>query len=66
MLETGIDSGHSFDDVARIWAMEGRYYTENLSGLDLVVLDGNEIPKKSQNLSSFPYWRQTNLSINPQ
>ena len=28
--------------------MEGRYYTENLSGLDLVVLDGNEIPKKSK------------------
>ncbi len=40
-----IDDGHSFDEVAKLWGMKGRYYTENVSGLDLVVLDGNEKPK---------------------
>lgn len=40
-----IDGGHSFQDVAKIWGMKGRYYTENINGLDLIVLDGNERPK---------------------
>ena len=40
-----IDGGHSFDEVAKIWGMKGRYYTENINGLNLVVLDGNEKPK---------------------
>jgi len=40
-----IDGGHSFDQVAKLWGMKGRYYTENINGLDLVVLDGNEKPK---------------------
>jgi 3',5'-cyclic-AMP phosphodiesterase len=40
-----IDGGHSFDQVAKLWGMKGRYYTENVNGLDLVVLDGNEKPK---------------------
>ena len=40
-----IDDGHSFDEVAKLWGMKGRYYTENVNGLDLVVLDGNEKPK---------------------
>ena len=40
-----IDGGHSFDAVAKLWGMKGRYYTENVNGLDLVVLDGNEKPK---------------------
>ena len=40
-----IDGGHSFDEVAGLWGMKGRYYTENINGLDLVVLDGNEKPK---------------------
>jgi len=40
-----IDGGHSFDEVAKLWGMKGRYYTENVNGLDLVVLDGNEKPK---------------------
>ena len=39
-----IDGGHSFDEVAKLWGMKGRYYTENINGLDLVVLDGNEKP----------------------
>ncbi len=40
-----IDGGHSFDAVAKLWSMKGRYYTENVNGLDLIVLDGNEKPK---------------------
>ena len=40
-----IDGGHSFDEVAKLWGMKGRYYTENIDGLDLVVLDANEKPK---------------------
>ncbi|MEC8659589.1 MAG: hypothetical protein VXY33_10330 [Verrucomicrobiota bacterium] len=28
--------------------MQGRYYTEKLTDLELVVLDGNEISKKSK------------------
>ncbi len=40
-----IDGGHSFDAVAKLWSMKGRYYTENVNGLDLVILDGNEKPK---------------------
>jgi len=40
-----IDAGHSFDKVAELWGMKGRYYTENVGGLDLVVLDANEKPK---------------------
>ena len=37
-----IDGGHSFDQVAKLWGMKGRYYTENVNGLDLIVLDANE------------------------
>ena len=40
-----IDGGHSFDQVAMLWGMKGRYYTENINGLDLIVLDANEKPK---------------------
>ena len=40
-----IDGGHSFDQVAKIWGMKGRYYIDNVNGLDLVVLDCNEKPK---------------------
>jgi Icc protein len=40
-----IDGGHSFDQVAKLWRMKGRYYTENVNGLDLIVLDCNEKPK---------------------
>ncbi len=40
-----IDDGHSFEEVARLWGMKGRYYTENVNGLDLIVLDANEKPK---------------------
>ena len=40
-----IDGGHSFEEVAKLWGMKGRYYTENINGLDLIVLDGNEKPK---------------------
>ena len=40
-----IDGGHSFDQVAKLWGMKGRYYTENVNGLDLIVLDANEKPK---------------------
>ena len=47
-----IDGGHSFDAVAKIWGMKGRYYTENVNGLYLVVLDGNEKPKNHK--SGYP------------
>ena len=40
-----IDGGHSFDQIAKLWGMKGRYYTENINGLDLIVLDANEKPK---------------------
>ncbi len=40
-----IDGRHSFDQVAKLWGMKGRYYTENVNGLELVVLDCNEKPK---------------------
>jgi predicted phosphodiesterase len=40
-----IDGGHSFDQVAQLWGMKGRYYTENINGLDLIVLDANEKPQ---------------------
>ncbi len=40
-----VDGGHSFDAVAKLWGMKGRYYTENINGLDLIVLDGNEKPE---------------------
>ena len=43
-----IDDGHSFDEVAKLWGMKGRYYTEHVNGLDLVVLDGNEKPENHQ------------------
>ena len=39
-----IDGGHSFNEVVKLWKMKGRYYTENIQGLNLVVLDGNEKP----------------------
>jgi len=47
-----IDGGHSFDEVAKLWGMKGRYYTENINGLDLVVLDCNEKPKNHK--SGYP------------
>jgi len=47
-----IDGGHSFDTVAKLWGMKGRYYTENVNGLDLIVLDGNEKPKNHK--SGYP------------
>jgi predicted phosphodiesterase len=40
-----IDGGHTFDEVAKLWGMKGRYYAENIGGLNLIVLDGNEKPK---------------------
>lgn len=40
-----IDKGHSFQEVVKIWGMKGRYYTESINGLDLIVLDGNEKSK---------------------
>ena len=47
-----IDGGHSFDEVAKPWGMKGRYYTKNLNGLELLVLDCNEKPKNHK--SGYP------------
>jgi 3',5'-cyclic-AMP phosphodiesterase len=47
-----IDGGHSFDAVAKLWGMKGRYYSENVNGLNLIVLDGNEKPENHK--SGYP------------
>ncbi len=47
-----IDGGHSFDEVAKQWKMKGRYYTESVNGLNLIVLDGNEKP--ANHTSGYP------------
>ena len=47
-----IDGGHTFDEVAKLWGMKGRYYTENVDGLNLIVLDGNEKP--ANHTSGYP------------
>ena len=47
-----IDDGHTFDEVVKLWKMKGRYYTQNINGLNLVVLDGNE--KKSNHKGGYP------------
>ena len=39
-----IDGGHSFAEVAKLWNMKGRYYTEQVQGINLIVLDCNEKP----------------------
>lgn len=39
-----IDDGHTFEEVAKLWGIQGRYYTETIAGLHFVVLDGNEKP----------------------
>lgn len=43
-----IDDGHSFEEVAQLWGMKGRYYVETIDGLHIVVLDGNEKPENHQ------------------
>ncbi len=47
-----IDGGHSFDAVAKLWGMKGRYYTEKINGLNVIVLDGNEKP--ANHASGYP------------
>ena len=36
------DSGHTKKQCADIWGMTGRYYAQNIGGLWLLVLDGND------------------------
>ncbi len=36
------DDGHTKEQCLDIWGMPGRYYTQNVDGLQLVVLDGND------------------------
>ena len=36
------DSGHTKNQCLDLWGMSGRYYTRNIEGLQLVVLDGND------------------------
>ena len=47
-----IDGGHSFDQVAKLWGMKGRYYTEKINGLELIVLDCNE--KRKNHKGGYP------------
>mgnify|MGYP002624518699 CR=1 FL=1 len=47
-----VDDGHSFEEVVRLWKMKGRYYTQDVGGLELIVLDGNEKPPGHQ--SGYP------------
>ena len=43
-----VDDGHSFEQVVKLWGMRGRYYTESIESLHLIVLDGNEKPPNHQ------------------
>ena len=43
-----IDDGDSFEDVAKLWGMKGRYYRETIGGVNFLVLDGNEKPPNHQ------------------
>jgi len=36
------DSGHTKKQCLDIWGMTGRYYTQNIGGLQMLVLDGND------------------------
>jgi len=36
------DGGHTTQEVLDVWGMKSRYYTKNVNGLTLVVLDANE------------------------
>ena len=36
------DSGHTRQQCQEIWGIPARYYTQNIDGLNLVVLDGND------------------------
>ena len=47
-----IDDGHSFEQVVKLWGMKGRYYTHNINGLNIIVLDGNE--KKANHKGGYP------------
>ncbi|MEE2808555.1 MAG: metallophosphoesterase, partial [Verrucomicrobiota bacterium] len=47
-----IDDGHSFDEVVRLWGMKGRYYSQDVNGLKLIVLDGNE--KSADHTKGYP------------
>jgi len=47
-----IDDGHSFEQVVKLWGMKGRYYTQNINGLNVIVLDGNE--KKPNHKGGYP------------
>ena len=59
-----IDGGHTFDEVAKLWGMKGRYYTENVDGLNLIVLDGNEKPANHNYLSKERYSLQRRVAKN--
>ena len=37
-----MDAGHTKQKCVDVWGMPGRYYTRNIEGLQLVVLDGND------------------------
>ena len=36
------DSGHTIQQCLDVWNMPARYYTQNIEGLDVIVLDGND------------------------
>ena len=36
------DSGHTKEQCKKIWGMPNRYYVDNIEGLNLIVLDGND------------------------
>ena len=42
------DDGYTFQQVVDSWEMKHRYYSHEVSGLQLIVLDGNERPPNHQ------------------
>ena len=36
------DSGHTIQQCLDVWNMPARYYTQNIEGLNIIVLDGND------------------------
>ncbi|GAG00497.1 unnamed protein product, partial [marine sediment metagenome] len=41
-----IDGGYTTEQVLDFWEMKARYYSQDLGGVRLIVLDGNEMPAK--------------------
>lgn len=50
-----VDGGFSFEQVVETWGMKDRYYTHDVGGLRLIVLDANETPPNHEGGVPFAY-----------